>query len=81
MSLVIPDEILSSTRMTEAELLQELAVTLFQQEKLTLGQASKLAQTSQAEFMHILASRKISLHYDVEELHEDVRTLQRLGRW
>lgn len=81
MSLVIPDEVLRSTRMTEADLLQELAIALFQQEKLTLGQASKLAHTSQSEFMHVLSSRKISLHYDVEDLREDVRTLQRLGQW
>jgi predicted HTH domain antitoxin len=40
MSVTIPDEILSATRMSEAELKQEIAVMLFQKEKLTLGQAS-----------------------------------------
>jgi predicted HTH domain antitoxin len=43
MSLVIPDEILQATGMSEAELRQEIAVLLFQKEKLTLGQASRLA--------------------------------------
>ncbi|MCI0419279.1 MAG: UPF0175 family protein, partial [Acidobacteria bacterium] len=44
MSLVIPDDILQATRMSAAELKQELAVLLFQREKLTLGQASRLAE-------------------------------------
>ena len=43
MSIVIPDEIVQSTRLTVAELMQELALALFQPEKLTLGQASRLA--------------------------------------
>ena len=37
MSLVIPDEILQATRRSEAELSQEIAVLLFQKDKLTLG--------------------------------------------
>ena len=40
MSLVIPDEVLHSARMSAAELSQEVAILLFQKDKLTLGQAS-----------------------------------------
>lgn len=50
MSLVIPDEILQATGLSEAELMQELAIVLFQKEKLTLGQASQLAQMPQLQF-------------------------------
>ena len=42
MSVTISDEILSVTQMSEAELKQEIAIMLFQKEKLTLGQASNL---------------------------------------
>lgn len=80
MSLVIPDDILQATRMSAAELKQELAVLLFQREKLTLGQASRLAEMSQVQFQHLLASRYIPLHYDVAEFEEDLRTLRELGR-
>ncbi|MCI0623157.1 MAG: UPF0175 family protein [Acidobacteria bacterium] len=80
MSLVIPDDILQATRMSAAELKQELAVLLFQREKLTLGQASRLAEMSQVQFQHLLASRHIPLHYDVAEFEEDLRTLRELGR-
>ena len=80
MSLVIPDEILQATHMSAAELTLEIAVLLFQREKLTLGQASRLAGMSQLQFQHILASRQIPVHYDVAEFEEDLRTLQELQR-
>lgn len=75
MSMVIPDEILQTTRMTAAELMQELAVALFQREKLTLGQASHLAGMSQWQFQQLLASRQIPLHYGVAEFEADLQTL------
>jgi len=79
MSLVIPNEIIHTTRMTEAELMQEIAIMLFQKEKLTLGQASRLAQVSQLQFQFLLASRQIPIHYDVAEFEADLQTLQELG--
>ena len=80
MSVVIPDEILHTARMTEAELKQEIAVMLFEKEKLTLGQASHLAGINQLQFQHLLASRQIPVHYDVEDLEADIKTLRKLGR-
>jgi predicted HTH domain antitoxin len=80
MSLVIPDEILQTAHMTEHELRQEIAVMLFQKEKLTLGQASRLAGLSQLQFQHVLASRHIPVHYDIREFEADLNTLKQLGR-
>jgi len=81
MSLVIPNEILQATGLSEAELSQEIAILLFQKEKLTLGQASShLAQMPQLQFQHLLASRQIPLHYDVAEFEADLKTLQELDR-
>ena len=79
MAVVIPDETLRQARMTEAELLQELAILLFQREKLTLAQASHLAQMPRIQFQHLLASRQIPVHYGLEELESDVQTLKELG--
>ena len=80
MSLIISDEILEATGMSEAELRQEIAILLFQKEKLTLGKASQLAQMSQLQFQHLLASRQIPVHYDLAEFEEDLKTLQELNR-
>lgn len=79
MSVVIPDEILLTTRMSEAELMQEIAVMLFQKEKLTLAQASRLAGMNRLQFQHLLASRQIPVHYDVTEFEADIKTLQEMG--
>ncbi|MGH8611653.1 MAG: UPF0175 family protein [Gammaproteobacteria bacterium] len=80
MSLVIPDEVLHSARMSAAELSQEIALLLFQKDKLTLGQASRLAGMNHFQFQHLLASRHISPHYDLAEFEEDLQTLQELRR-
>lgn len=80
MSVIISDEILQATHMSESELKQEIAILLFQKEKLTLGQASRLAEMTQLEFQHLLASRQIPVHYDIAEFEEDLKTLRKLGR-
>ena len=66
--------------MDESELLQEIAILIYQKEKLTLGQASKLAKMSQLQFQHLLASRQIPVNYDVAEFEHDLKTLSALGR-
>jgi len=76
MSLVIPDEFLRSAHISEADLRLEIAILLFQQEKITLGTASEFAGLNQLEFQRILGSRKVSIHYGVEELNQDLRTLE-----
>ena len=80
MSLVIPDEILHATRIGATELAQEIAILLYQKEKLKLGQASQFAQLSQLQFQSLLASRQIPIHYDVAELEADLQTLRELRR-
>jgi len=79
MSIIIPDDILQTTRMTEEELKQEISILLFQKEKLTLRQASRLAGMNRLQFQHLLASRQIPVHYDVAEFEEDLNTLKELG--
>ena len=80
MSIDISDEILSATRRTEAEMRQEIAVMLFQKEKLTLAQASRFARMNRIAFQHLLASRQIPVHYDVEDFEQDIKNLREMGR-
>ena len=79
-SLEIPREIVLASRMTPAEMKQELAVLLYQQGKLSFGKARELAGMTVVAFQHLLGSREIPIHYDVEEYDEDLRTLRELGR-
>jgi predicted HTH domain antitoxin len=80
MAVVIPDEIFNATHLTEKEFKQEIALMLFSRDKLTLAQAAKLAEMDRISFHHLLASRKIPLHYGVDDLEHDIKTLQELGR-
>ncbi len=74
--LTISDEFLKTAKISEAELKLEIAIILFQQEKITLGTASQFAGMNQLEFQQILGSRKIPIHYGIEDLHQDLETLQ-----
>jgi len=76
MPVTIPDEVLVAAHLSEPELKRELALTLFQQERLTLAQASRLAEMSQLAFQALLADRQIPIHYGIEEFREDLRTLR-----
>jgi predicted HTH domain antitoxin len=80
MSVLISRELLSATRMTASEMRQEIAVMLFQKEKLTLAQAGRFAGLHRVAFQHLLASRQIPLHYGVTDFEQDLQQLQELGR-
>lgn len=59
MNVVIPEEILLATRLSENELKQEIAVMLFEKDKLTLGQSARFAGMNRLQFQHLLASSEI----------------------
>jgi predicted HTH domain antitoxin len=66
-------------QISEADLRTELAISLFQQERITLGTASQLAGLHQIEFQQLIASRGICVHYDVEDLEQDLLSLREEG--
>ena len=80
MTLTLPDDLLRSTRLTEAELQIEFALALFRIERLTLGQAALLAGLPQMDFQRLLASRNIPLHYGIEAMEQDVQRAKRISR-
>jgi len=62
--LVIDDMYLKAAGLNELELKLEIAIMLFEQERLSLRKAASLAGIHWLDFMKILDSRKIALHYD-----------------
>lgn len=80
MSFTIPDDLLQAARMSEEEMRQEIAVLLYQKEKLTLGQVCRFAQMSPLEFQQLVSSRGIPMHYGVHDFEQDLDTLRVLGR-
>ena len=66
MPVTVSDEVPTAAHISEPELKQELALALFQQERLTLAQASRIAEMTQLAFQALLAERQIPIHYDGE---------------
>lgn len=79
MSLVISDEILKTSGFSEAEFMTEIAIMLFQQEKISIGKASRIAGMNQIQFQQLLTDRGICIHYDVPEFQEDLKNLRDRG--
>ncbi len=79
-SIEIPREVIHAARLKPEELKRELAVLLFQQERLSFGKAREMAGMTVWAFQHLLASRDIPVHYDLEDYEEDLSTLKGLGR-
>lgn len=79
-TLTFPNDLLFSTNMTQQEIATELAITLYQREKLTIEQAAGLARMDRIAFQHLLASRDLYLTLDVDDLEQDIATLRALGR-
>lgn len=77
--VTISDEVLAAARISELELKRELALTLFQQERLTLAQASRFAEMNHLAFQALLADRRIPIHYGIAEFREDLGTLRQTG--
>ncbi|MDF5715308.1 MAG: UPF0175 family protein [Rhizonema sp. NSF051] len=81
MSVVISDDTLRASRMTEAEFKLEVALLLFASGKLPLGYASKLAEMDKIQFQQLLQKRKIPLYsYEIEDFELDLKNLRELGR-
>ena len=55
-----------------------VALELFKEERVTLAQASEIAGLHQIQFQKELAKRRIPLHYGLEELEQDIKTLATL---
>jgi predicted HTH domain antitoxin len=77
MSIVINDDVLNAAALSADELLLEIAILLYQQQRLTLAQASDLARLDRVRFQLELASRQIDLHYDEDDLQTDLATLHK----
>ncbi|RUR86088.1 UPF0175 family protein [Chlorogloeopsis fritschii PCC 9212] len=76
MSLVISDDLVRVSGLSEQELFLEIVLMLFRQDKISLGKASELVGMHRMQFQKLLADRGICIHYDVAEFQEDLNTLQ-----
>jgi predicted HTH domain antitoxin len=79
MQLAMKSELTANTGLSEADLLVELAVLLYERDKLTLGRAAKLAGMDKWALNDLLAERKVPMHYDLKEWEQDLATIRSLA--
>jgi predicted HTH domain antitoxin len=79
MTLNISDQVLQASGLTEEELTLEIAVALYQREILSLGKAADFAGLHRMAFQAALYERKVPINYDIEDLEDDLETLEKLG--
>lgn len=79
--LEMPDDLFEALRLPPEErvmrLRRELAVRLYQKGLLSFGKARELAGMGKWEFYDLLGEEGIIRHYDLEELEEDLKTLEK----
>ncbi len=76
--LVIADEIVKSTKLSEQALKLEIAVALYEKGILSFGQARKLSNMGYFEFEKLLFDRKVPSGYTPEDLESDIATLHEI---
>lgn len=81
--VILPDKIVTAFGFRESEtgnaIKQELAVSFFQRNLSSFGQARQLAEQSVWDFLQLLKDRKVSLHYGAAEYEEDLKTIRGIG--
>jgi predicted HTH domain antitoxin len=78
MEIVISDKLLGGKPLSREEALRDLAIGLYVDDKVTLGQAAEIAGLSEPEFLKELGKRRVPVHYDLEDLEADVKVVRDL---
>ena len=76
MTIEIPGTLLKKGKLTEKTVRLELAIILFKNYSISLGQAAQMADVHKLLFQKELAKRKIPIHYDVEDLEKDLKNIK-----
>lgn len=78
MQLIIDDHLLNGVNLTHQEALVDFAVGLYTEKKVTLGRSAQIAGMSQAEWLKELGRRKVFVHYDLDDLEDDLNVIRKL---
>ncbi|NJC26437.1 UPF0175 family protein [Neolewinella antarctica] len=78
MSATTLSEFSVRTGWTEEEIRLELACAAYRDQRLSFGKARNFAGLNHLEFQRALGARKIPRNYGIEELKEDLATIERI---
>lgn len=80
MVIELDDTIINSTGLSPDDLKLELALQLYQDRKISLGQGGQLSGLGSVQFQRELGKRQITLNYDLMDLADDIDFLKKQGR-
>lgn len=78
MKIELSDEVIKKTGLSEMQLKEIVAVSLYQMAKINGVQGGKLIGKSEIEFHDIVGKLGQLFSYDADDLIEDVETLKKL---
>jgi predicted HTH domain antitoxin len=70
MQITIPDEIIKAMDINPDDVLKEIAISFYQNGKLSIIEGAKLAKMEKINFQFLLASRGINILFCVEEFKD-----------
>jgi predicted HTH domain antitoxin len=74
------DEVLFAAHMTEDELRLELAIMLYERQKVSMGWASDFSGVGRVTFQPLLASRRVAIPYDDTAFEQDLASIRTYGQ-
>ena len=75
MTITVPDELMTTAKLTPEQVRFDLAIGLYVDRQATLGKVAALAGLSQSDFLDELGKRHIPVHYDLVDLAADLHTV------
>lgn len=81
--VTLPAELLEAAGVDRATASRDaamlLTLELYRENKVSLGRAAELSQTSVEEFMVFAGRHEVPMHYSLSDLEQDRDTLEHLG--
>ncbi len=65
---------------TIEEIKEIVTLELYKQGKISVGKAAEILGLSKSEMLTILSFRKIPINYDINDLKEDIKTLEKVNQ-
>ncbi len=78
MKIEIVDEVAEKTGLSQQEMQEFLAISLYKAKKINGVQGGKILGTSEIEFHGLLDKYNEYVNYDIEDLLEDIETLNKI---
>ncbi|MFZ4777338.1 MAG: UPF0175 family protein [Terrimicrobiaceae bacterium] len=78
MIVELPDAEIRDTGLTADLAKIEVAVALYRDRKVSLGQGARIAHLPSPEFLQEVGRRNVAVNYDLEEFDRDLREIENL---